>query len=197
MARSFAAYSSGSMPPRPVAGVGAVGCGARPAPSWAPVGTLAGHVGHHEERPIARQVDDIEVVAAHGTQRLVERVDFVTWDLVDLGWLQRLLNLLSRELLGLELRLVDQFRCEGCVLQAEADVVDRAACPRESAVGLSAHRRRAEGPSRRGLGNDRQEDPPCRRTRPSGSARAVVARVLRRGSVASRAGPRTRRQTYV
>ena len=60
---------------------------------------LAGHVSHHEERAIARQVDDIEVVAAHGTQRLVERVDFVTRDLVYRGWLQGLLNLLSRELL--------------------------------------------------------------------------------------------------
>ena len=86
---------------------------------------LAGHVGHHEERAIARQVDDIEVVAAHGTQRLVERVDFVTRDLVDRGWLQGLLNLLSRELLGLELRLADQLRCERGVLDAEADVVDQ------------------------------------------------------------------------
>ena len=44
-------------------------------------------------------------------------------------------------------------------------------------MGLSAHRRRAEGPRRRGLGDHRQEDPPCRRTRPNGSARAVMARV--------------------
>src|SRR5215204_5613822 len=44
-------------------------------------------------------------------------------------------------------------------------------------MGLSAHRRRVEGPSRRGLGNHRQEDPPCGRTRPNGSGRAVVARV--------------------
>ena len=39
-------------------------------------------------------------VAAHGTQRLVERVDFVTRDLFYRGWLQGLLNLLSRELVG-------------------------------------------------------------------------------------------------
>jgi hypothetical protein len=56
---------------------------------------------------------------AHGTQRLVERVDFVTRDLFYRSWLQGLLNLLSRELLGLELRVADQFRCEGCVLDAE------------------------------------------------------------------------------
>ena len=74
---------------------------------------LAGHVGHHEERAIARQVDDIEVVAAHGTQRLVERVDFVTRDLVYRGWLQGLLNLLCRELLGLELRSCGSVQMRG------------------------------------------------------------------------------------
>jgi transposase InsO family protein len=44
-------------------------------------------------------------------------------------------------------------------------------------VGLSADRRRAEGRRCGGLGNHRQEDSPCCRTRPDDSARAVVARV--------------------
>jgi hypothetical protein len=68
---------------------------------------LAGHIGHDEERALAGQVDDIEVVAAHGTQRLVERVDFVTRDPLYRGWLEGLLNFLGRDLLGLELRLAD------------------------------------------------------------------------------------------
>ena len=55
--------------------------------------------------------------------------------------------------------------------------IDRAAGPGESAVGLSAHRRRAEGPRCRGFSDHGQEDPPCRRTRPNGPARAVGTRV--------------------
>ena len=52
---------------------------------------------------------------------------------------------------------------------------DCAARLRESAVGLSADRRRAEGRRRGGLGNHGEEDPPWRRTRPNGSARPVMA----------------------
>src|SRR5262249_21235695 len=50
--------------------------------------------------------------------------------------------------------------------------------PGESAVGLSAHRRRAEGTRRRCFGDHREEDPSCRGTRPDGStARAFMARI--------------------
>ena len=109
---------------------------------------LAGHVSHHEERAIARQVDNIEVVAAHGTQRLVERVDFVARDLVYRGWLQGLLNLLSRELPGLEL---------GLAISSDASVAFwlRSRCSHDQ------QNRRVEGHTRRP--HDRPDERPGER----------------------------------
>jgi hypothetical protein len=55
--------------------------------------------------------------------------------------------------------------------------VDRAIGEGESAMGLSAHRRRAEGSWHRRRGDHRQEDPSRRKPRSNGPARTVMARV--------------------
>ena len=86
---------------------------------------LAGHVRDREQRAVAGQIDDVEVVAANRAQRLVERVDLVARERADRGRLQGLLNLLRGKLLRFELRLADQFRRQRRVLQAEAEVVDQ------------------------------------------------------------------------